>query len=296
MKKGIFGIIALVIVGVVPNCFSQDATALYNQGIDYFKKEDWVKAAQYFESANGKKKDWADALLWAGLASYNQWKRNAAGGSPVSGDKGTGVGALGPVQPSGLGGSRPVTPTNNSSSYYNRYSSTNQNSVARLGSAQPTGASAQAPTKVGQTGGYREHAISCLIRAIEMNPELVVELKRLGMNYGQIGSDLSAALKFFEMFPTVSGAWVVRGNIYLAQANYVAALDAFNRAISVDKDEAAAWYGLGRTYCLRREYDKAKEILQKLEKLDSERADKLRVFIQNPQPDSPARRQFPIQR
>jgi tetratricopeptide (TPR) repeat protein len=102
--------------------------------------------------------------------------------------------------------------------------------------------------------GRSKDAIQQLERAVELRPNYVEAYMQLSQVAADMGNQdraeilLNKALKLAQRDALAARVLIQRGNLFRTQEKYGAAIDDFNRAISLDPRNLAAYIGLGETY------------------------------------------------
>ena len=111
--------------------------------------------------------------------------------------------------------------------------------------------------------GRAKEAIKQLERAVELRPSYVEAYMQLSQaaadtkNLERAGILLNKALKLAQRDALAARVLIQRGDLFRSQGKYGSAIDDFNRAISLDPRNLAAYVGLGETYRAKGEPDQA---------------------------------------
>ncbi len=77
--------------------------------------------------------------------------------------------------------------------------------------------------------------------------ELQLEESFIAYNEGRLGDSEASLHKILEMHPNLSDAWFKLGNIYYRTGQYDAAVRAYEKTVTYDKENGRAWYNLALT-------------------------------------------------
>ncbi len=119
--------------------------------------------------------------------------------------------------------------------------------------------------EVHQQLGQNQEAITCYRQAINLDAGPVGPYHNLGLIFEEQGNAEQAALHFREALRHYrldetqprARTWSHLGNVYLAQQNLDAAIDAYEQAIALDGNFVDPWPNLGHIYTRRGQYPRA---------------------------------------
>lgn len=133
--------------------------------------------------------------------------------------------------------------------------------------------------------GYHDQAISEYSKALEIDPGNDVAYFNRGLAYRDRGwankstydADMAIAdfNKVIEMYPNyhrISAVYVARGNVYSDKRNLDSAIYDYDRAISIDPNNALAYENRGLAYCKKDNFNQAISDYSKAIKLNPSKA------------------------
>ncbi len=117
--------------------------------------------------------------------------------------------------------------------------------------------------------GDLKGALKSLEKAIEINPDRTDVFNNLGMVYNEMGERDNAFDAFTRAvrnmsYPTPEKALFNLGNLYLEERNFELALMHFNRAAERNRKFALAFRGIGNTYRMMGDLERAEENFEKV--------------------------------
>ena len=111
-----------------------------------------------------------------------------------------------------------------------------------------------------QIQGHWDEAISCYLKALQLQPDYVAAYFNLGSAYLDQGN-LTKAISFFqktlELKPDMAGAYINLGNVFQYQGEMKKAVSSYQQALQLQPDAVAAYFNLGSAYQDQGKLDKA---------------------------------------
>ncbi len=120
--------------------------------------------------------------------------------------------------------------------------------------------------------GKYASAEGLLIEAICKDRHCAWAYERLGSIYLAMGKNLSDAFESFEVAVKIDknndAAWFGLGEIYLGEAKFNKAINCYSKAVNISRSEASYQAALGQAYMEVRQYGKASKALKRASQLD----------------------------
>jgi len=120
-----------------------------------------------------------------------------------------------------------------------------------------------------------EKALSCLNRALEIEPNYAETMSKLGyihyrLDYKKMSKEqvFNLSKKALDLNPKSPIVWRYMGIAYVTKKEYVKAIECYEKAVEIDPNYVSAWYNMGNAYHNKKEYDKAIECYEKAVKID----------------------------
>lgn len=127
-----------------------------------------------------------------------------------------------------------------------------------------------------------EEAIDVLNRVIELNPSMEYAYLNIGFSYyslKQFAKAIEAYSKTVELFPENPDAWMFLGMSYMQLKNWSKAVDPLKKSIELRPDSGSAYYNLAICYLNLHDNYSARDIYEKLQKVDPNMAQQLKKYI-----------------